>query len=81
MPDHPDPDGADHRRVLERMVAEQPDRLPRRMRRAADDHATAEVAEELGISAGLVRWRLHAARERLRSNLDAALDQDREDVR
>ena len=41
--------------------------------RVLEDRSTADVAEELGISVGLVRWRLHAARERLRSTLEAEL--------
>lgn len=39
--------------------------------RVVDERSSAAVAAELGISEGLVRWRLHRARERLRAELDA----------
>jgi RNA polymerase sigma factor (sigma-70 family) len=38
--------------------------------RVIDERPSAEVAAELGISDNLVRWRLHQARERLRSELE-----------
>lgn len=45
-------DHSEHRRVLERMVAEQPDRLARKMRRAADDRAGADdLAQEVLLRA------------------------------
>jgi RNA polymerase sigma-70 factor (ECF subfamily) len=45
-------DHTEHRRVLERMLTEQPDRLARKMRRAADDRAGADdLAQEVLLRA------------------------------
>ena len=38
--------------------------------RDAEGRSTAETAAALGIGEGLVKWRLHHARKRLRAQLD-----------
>jgi RNA polymerase sigma factor (sigma-70 family) len=62
------------RRSLEPLLAT----LPEAQRvvfvaRVLEERSTAQVAEDLGVSPDLVRWRLRTARERLRAHVSRSI--------
>jgi RNA polymerase sigma-70 factor (ECF subfamily) len=76
------PDAAAERNELRQLVQSAIDRLPERYRtvlvlRDIEDLDTGEVAELLGVGTGVVKTRLHRARQALRTLLDPELRANR----